>query len=203
MSRNIYVLRHGETQFNAEQRLQGHCNSPLTTRGLQQAFNAGQALNRQLGRERYKVFCSSLGRALETARIVCEQLGYSTAELYPDDRLKEFNLGQWEQRTIPEIMAEQPELAHRNDWYLQAPESEPYELVRGRLLDWLEEQAHPESEDLVIISHGLTGAVLRGILLDLSYDEVWQQDIPQDALYRIRAGRVERIDCNQPVVSPV
>ncbi|WP_286240044.1 histidine phosphatase family protein [Neptuniibacter halophilus] len=198
MSRTFYVLRHGETRFNAEQRLQGHCNSELTHRGQQQAQQVGQTLRQHLGNRPYQVFCSSLGRAVQTAEIVCEQIGYPRIALHQDQRLMEFNLGQWEQRTIPGIMAEQPELKQRSDWYLHAPDSEPYELVRSRLLQWLEEQDQDAASDLVIITHGLTGAVLRGILRDLSYAEVWQQDIPQDAFYRIRDGQAERIDCLLP-----
>lgn len=46
-----------------------------------------------------------------------------------------------------------------------------------------------------MVSHGLTGIVLRGMLLGLDYQQVWQQDLPQDAFFKIEKGQVERIDC--------
>lgn len=197
MAQTFYVIRHGETQFNAEQRLQGHCNSPLTARGQQQAKNVGLHLKHHLADQPFHFYCSSLGRAVETAHLIGQQLTASamTPATTPtqDDRLKEFNLGEWEQRTIPSLIKEQPNLLERADWYLQAPACEAYIAVQRRLLDWL--STLPKAGNIVVVTHGLTGTVLRGLLLDLSYDAVWQQAIPQDAFFKIVDGQVTRIDC--------
>lgn len=193
MARRIFVLRHGETRFNSERKLQGHCNSPLTEKGVMQAKNYGQGLRDYLSVGDIEVHSSPLGRAVQTARLVCEVLGYPTQLIVEDDRLKEFNLGDWEQRTIPSLVTENPDLLEQNDWYLQAPNSETYESVKRRLQSWLVDTS--SDKDIVVISHGLTGVVLRGLLLGLDYEDVWQQDLPQDAFFIIENNKVQRVNC--------
>ncbi len=65
MSRLIYLLRHGQTRFNAEQRLQGRCNSELTDKGEAQAIAMGRRLAAELADPaRWTVYASPLGRAV-------------------------------------------------------------------------------------------------------------------------------------------
>ncbi|WP_028022659.1 histidine phosphatase family protein [Enterovibrio calviensis] len=200
MSSRIFVLRHGETEFNAEKKLQGHCNSPLTEKGTAQAQSVGAVLKAYLQGSHVSVYSSSLGRALQTAHIVCEEIGYPSSEIIEEPRLKEFSLGDWEQRSIPSLVSENPYLLEKSDWYLSAPNAETYDDVKARLNAWLSEL--PEGEDVVVVSHGLTGIVLRGVLLGLTYEEVWQQDLPQDAFFIVEKGSVTRVNCTvaQPIV---
>ncbi|HCE2452161.1 TPA: histidine phosphatase family protein [Vibrio parahaemolyticus] len=192
MTRRIFVLRHGETEFNADKKLQGHCNSSLTSKGCDQARRVGTTLKQYVENRPFRVYSSTLGRALQTSQIVCEELNYSYENLNKEPRLKEFSLGEWEQRTIPSLEQEIPNLLAQNDWYLQAPNCETYESVRERLSSWLSDVAH--DEDIVVVSHGLTGIVLRGLLLGMDYTQVWQQDLPQDAFFIIEDGRITRVN---------
>lgn len=193
MTRRIFVLRHGETEFNADKKLQGHCNSSLTSKGCDQARRVGTMLKQYVENRPFRVYSSTLGRALQTSQIVCEELNYSYENLNKEPRLKEFSLGEWEQRTIPSLEQEVPNLLAQNDWYLQAPNCETYESVRERLSSWLSDVAH--DEDIVVVSHGLTGIVLRGLLLGMDYTQVWLQDLPQDAFFIIEDGRITRVNC--------
>ncbi|MCC3820422.1 histidine phosphatase family protein [Vibrio parahaemolyticus] len=193
MTRRIFVLRHGETEFNSDKKLQGHCNSSLTSKGSDQARRVGTTLKQYVENRPFRVYSSTLGRALQTSQIVCEELNYSYENLNKEPRLKEFSLGEWEQRTIPSLEQEIPNLLAQNDWYLQAPNCETYESVRERLSSWLSDVAH--DEDIVVVSHGLTGIVLRGLLLGMDYTQVWQQDLPQDAFFIIEDGRITRVNC--------
>ncbi|EGR0767828.1 histidine phosphatase family protein [Vibrio parahaemolyticus] len=193
MTRRIFVLRHGETEFNADKKLQGHCNSSLTSKGSDQARRVGTTLKQYVENRPFRVYSSTLGRALQTSQIVCEELNYSYENLNKEPRLKEFSLGEWEQRTIPSLEQEIPNLLAQNDWYLQAPNCETYESVRERLSSWLSDVAH--DEDIVVVSHGLTGIVLRGLLLGMDYTQLWQQDLPQDAFFIIEDGRITRVNC--------
>ncbi|ARC17398.1 histidine phosphatase family protein [Vibrio parahaemolyticus] len=193
MTRRIFVLRHGETEFNADKKLQGHCNSSLTSKGSDQARRVGTTLKQYVENRLFRVYSSTLGRALQTSQIVCEELNYSYENLNKEPRLKEFSLGEWEQRTIPSLEQEIPNLLAQNDWYLQAPNCETYESVRERLSSWLSDVAH--DEDIVVVSHGLTGIVLRGLLLGMDYTQVWQQDLPQDAFFIIEDSRITRVNC--------
>ncbi len=193
MTKKIYVIRHGETVFNSERKLQGHCNSPLTNKGEAQARSVGAELKKHLSGQNYQVYCSSLGRAVQTANIVCEAINFPQLDLLQDDRLKEFSLGAWEQQTISDLVENNPNLLDQRDWYLQAPDCEPYESVRNRLLSWLSEL--PDEQDVVVVSHGLTGIVLRGILQNYTYQDVWLQDLPQDAFFIVENGVAERVNC--------
>lgn len=174
-------------------KLQGHCNSSLTSKGCDQARRVGTTLKQYVENRPFRVYSSTLGRALQTSQIVCEELNYSYENLNKEPRLKEFSLGEWEQRTIPSLEQEVPNLLAQNDWYLQAPNCETYESVRERLSSWLSDVTH--DEDIVVVSHGLTGIVLRGLLLGMDYTQVWQQDLPQDAFFIIEDGRITRVNC--------
>ena len=83
MGKTLYLMRHGETMFNEQQRIQGWCDSPLTERGREQARAAGRILA-----ERGVVFdhavCSTAERASDTLELVLETMGQSL----PYERMK-------------------------------------------------------------------------------------------------------------------
>lgn len=194
LGKKIYLLRHGQTQFNVEQRLQGHCNSALTALGVAQAKAMGQSLKARIEPQQWQVVCSPLSRARRTAELVSDELGLPYDAIIEDERLQEAFLGDWEQLVAPEVKAQHPYLKTMPDWYLQGPNAESYEHIRQRLSQWLAEPTLPEQ--LIVVSHGLTGTVLRGVLTDMTYQQVWAQDRPQDAYFYIENGVIERIECS-------
>ncbi|MFB2863272.1 histidine phosphatase family protein [Aeromonas sp. MdU4] len=195
MSRLIYLLRHGQTAYNAELRLQGRCNSDLTEKGEAQAIAMGVRLRDELDEPvRWTVYASPLGRARQTALLVCEQLGLAVDRIVWDDRLMELGMGEWESRQLPELRAAHPELdTGKGDWYLQAPGAESFESIQRRAQQWLLDPAI--SGRAIVISHGLLGAMLRGVYADLDYAAVWAQELPQDAFYKLQDGHITRIAC--------
>lgn len=103
--KKLYLLRHGQTQFNAEKRLQGHCNSALTEKGKQQATAVGCSLAKEIeDTSGWVIYSSPLGRTMETATIVAKQLGMDPNDIHQDARLMEYNLGDWEQQEIPQLV---------------------------------------------------------------------------------------------------
>ncbi|WDO00939.1 phosphoglycerate mutase family protein [Aeromonas allosaccharophila] len=195
MSRLIYLLRHGQTRFNAEQRLQGRCNSDLTDKGEAQAIAMGRRLADELvDPARWTVYASPLGRARQTALLVCEQLGLAADRIVWDDRLMELGMGEWESCQIPALRLAHPELdTGKGDWYLQAPGAESFESIQRRAHQWLQDPAL--AERAIVISHGLLGAMLRGVYADLDYEATWAQELPQDAFYKLLDGHITRIAC--------
>jgi len=194
MPKEIFILRHGQTEYNAAGRLQGHCNSPLTDLGRAQAGAYGKVLaNWPAGTAGFQLLSSPLGRAMETASLVAAELGLTDGAIIRESRLMEAGLGEWEMARIADIHAAQPMLAGRNDWYLQAPGAESLSTIRARLQDWLQDPATPER--VIMVSHGITTVVLRGLLLGLDDSAMWRQDKPQDAFYRYSQGIIERIPC--------
>ena len=103
---NIYLIRHGETAWNADNnRYCGRTDIPLTEKGLKQA----EALRQQLRSITWDgVFSSPLQRAYTTAQIT------SGTTVVKDDRLIEADFGLWEQKTKEEFLAENAKLWH--DW---------------------------------------------------------------------------------------
>lgn len=195
MSRTIYLLRHGQTVFNAEKRLQGHCDSPLTEQGEAQALAMGATLRALLDcPEEWAVYVSPLGRAQQTARLVCRQLGLPAECIRTDRRLMELGLGEWETRRIPELLEICPALAAGEpDWYTRAPGAESFAGIAGRLDEWLRDNSVPQR--VIVVAHGLSGAVMRGIYAGMEYAALWRQDLPQDAFFRLQDGRIARIAC--------
>ena len=137
----IYVLRHGQTEWNRDGRFQGRMNSPLTDLGQTQAAAQGEILRAQdvVGRG-LPVFSSPQGRAQQTADIVCGVLGCGHT---PDARLCEIAFGEWESLTYDEIAKGWPE--HTNnadtdifDGHFNAPGGEAYEVVRARVEAFLD-----------------------------------------------------------------
>ncbi|MGX3020677.1 histidine phosphatase family protein [Ursidibacter sp. B-7004-1] len=97
----LILLRHGETLWNKEHRLQGHQNSPLSERGISQAKAIKPIIDKLSPQY---VISSDLGRALQTAEII----GYPNA--ITDKNLRELAMGEWEGRRKEEIISENPTL---------------------------------------------------------------------------------------------
>jgi probable phosphoglycerate mutase len=104
MPQTIYLVRHGETVWNREGRVQGHLDSPLTTRGLVQARRAGDTLRGLIDDpQEYTLLTSPLGRARQTAAIVAEIVGWGSGACRQDPELREMSWGEWEGLTTEEI----------------------------------------------------------------------------------------------------
>ncbi len=195
MARTIYLLRHGQTRYNAELRLQGRCNSDLTARGEAQALAMGARLAELLAEPAsWILYASPLGRARQTAERVCQQLGLDKERIVWDERLVELGMGEWESRRVPELLAAHPELdLEEPDWYLQAPNGESFQSIQCRAQAWLQDEGI--AKQAIVVSHGLFGAMLRGSYADLDYITTWTQELPQDAFFKLSGGRIERISC--------
>jgi broad specificity phosphatase PhoE len=146
------LVRHGETDWNREQRFQGHADQPLNELGREQA----RALADELAGEQVDaVYSSDLRRAHETAEIVAERLG---VPVVTDPALREIDVGEWQGLTWPEIEARYPEGVR--DWHEKGygwTEGETYEQLGERVVGRLRElaAAHPD-QTLVVVAHGGT-----------------------------------------------
>ena len=132
----LFVIRHGETVFNAENRFQGHCDSRLTETGRRQVSSLGP----RMARMAFDTLISSdLGRAQETASIISKYTGHS---VQTDSRLRERHYGVLEGLTLPEINAGYADVMERldaNDPEYVIPEGESHRQHYQRNLAAIEE----------------------------------------------------------------
>lgn len=189
----IYLVRHGQTTFNAEGRLQGHVDSPLTELGQAQARQAGAALARLTdGGAGWRIISSPLGRARDTAEAIRQALGAPAIET--DDRLIELSWGEWDGRLRAEMRATNPEAFGTSGWSFRVPTGEPFEAVAARMRGWLADLPPEPERRIIAVSHGVAGRVLRGVYADLDRETTVAQAVPQDATFRLMGGAIERID---------
>jgi probable phosphoglycerate mutase len=193
----LYLLRHGETAWNLDRRMQGSKDSALTERGRAQAAAMGRALAAELARDPGPtVFLRSpLGRTRETALIVGHELGLGPADWRDDPRLAELGYGTWEGSTGAEIEAGYP--GAMAQWRADPegfcpPGGETHLELRHRSAAVLADIIASGTRT-VIVSHGVSGAVMRGLHLGLDARAMFVLEKPQDAFFRLLDGREERI----------
>ena len=190
----IYLVRHGQTEFNREGRLQGSLDSPLTALGEAQARAIGRRLA-ELTSADTAIISSPQGRARRTAALLRESGGFS-AEIELDPRLAEVSLGGWDGLTRTQIADADPGFSFEPpppDWYFRSPDGESYADVATRVGDWVETfRRHPS--DLIVVSHGVAGRVLRGIYAGTPVEEALRFPVPQDAIFQLHQERIERLD---------
>lgn len=162
---DIYLIRHGQTEWNSEGRLQGQQDSSLSSAGELQARSVGLRLSRLAVR---RVVCSDLGRTRATAAHVIDALHIGQAEAATDWR--ERHLGVLQGRRVSQLCPEHAEV-HRlcrtgpPDYRPEGGESRVEVQRRG--LSALRELAHgaKPGEGICIVSHGgILGVVLSGLL---------------------------------------
>ncbi|AJY48122.1 histidine phosphatase family protein [Martelella endophytica] len=184
----IYVIRHGETDWNAARRLQGQKDIPLNEKGRGQAAANGAALSEFLGQEAraFDFVASPLSRTRETMERARAAMGL-TPELYrTDDRLRELSFGDWEGRTLDEVGRFSPELLEEREkdkWAFVPPgdDAESYEILSWRIGAWLKDVVGPT----VCVCHGGVIRSLFRIVGDVSPEEAAERPIPQDNILRL------------------
>lgn len=193
---DIYLFRHGETHWNRQKRIQGHGDSPLTLKGVEQARAYGRTLAGLLDDPaQWRLICSPLPRCVQTAAILCEVSGLDFARIEMDNRLKEISTGHWMGRLKSEMHPDDLAGSGTNSWFFRCPGGETYDHFAARLGSWLSDRQ--PGEKLVVVSHGVAGRVLRGLHLGMDPDEALSRgESPQDAFFHLSPGSIKRIGCN-------
>ncbi|MDY0881827.1 histidine phosphatase family protein [Dongia soli] len=195
MSADIYLLRHGETEWSQDGRLQGQLDSPLTDSGRRQARQLGALLTAHLAGGELRPGCqvSPLGRAQETANLIrAEAQGLLAPEQITEPRLSEIGFGDWEGLTFDEIEADWADLIDQYDdlgWLFDAPNGEGYERALARIRSWLDDQSGP----VIAISHGLTSQLICCAYLGEPRSAVAGFTVEHGVIYRLRDGEIETI----------
>ena len=165
----LFFLRHGETSWNVEGRLQGQRDIPLNPKGIDQASAAGRIVRRFLGADAnaaladLEFHASPLERTRQTMQLARKAMGLPPKPYAMDDRLKEISFGDWEGCTWREIKARDPARADaraRDKWGYAPPGGESYLMLAERLSSWLESL----TSDALAVSHGGVARALMVLL---------------------------------------
>lgn len=152
----LYFVRHGETQYNVEKRMQGFCDSPLTERGIVQAKSVGKGLS---DISFVAAYSSDSQRVQDTAKYA---IGDRNIPLVIDKRLKEMNFGVLEallEEEIPTLYGDILDKLFSLDVNASAPEGETYAQLFTRTEQAVKEivEKHAsEGGNILIFSHGVT-----------------------------------------------
>ena len=184
----LVFLRHGETDWNVEGRLQGQHDVPINANGRGQAKRNGEKVAREVPEAlAFEFVASPLIRARETMEIARQAMGLDPAGYRVDDRLKELTFGAWEgftYRDIARVNAGWVAQRQADKWLFQPPGGESYQMLSVRILAWLETVDRP----LVVVSHGGVGRVLRAHLLKLDPLRTVIEDFPHEHVFLWRDG---------------
>lgn len=183
-------IRHGQTDFNAEGRLQGQLDIPLNAVGREQAERNGRMLGEFLQGEDadgWDWIASPLGRTRETMEIVRRAAGLDPAAYRTDPVLRELTFGTWEGFTIDEMRVRDPALValrKRDKWHFVPPEGESYEMLSERIGGFLAALTRPT----IAVAHGGVLRVLQRRLLGMATDDAPSAGVPQDRLWLYEDG---------------
>ena len=192
----IYYIRHGETEWNADGRLQGGQDIPLNDLGRTQAAQAGGILAGLFARDgrneqSLPFVASPLGRARSTMELVRGALRLPPYDYAIDDRLREIGYGHWEGSTLSQMQASDPDIFAARQvekWTVAPPGGETYASVQLRMRDWYDSLL----ADTVAVAHGGTARALMVALGVETPDSAADLTIEQGAVYVFGDGGLEK-----------
>jgi len=189
MTGAIIFIRHGETDWNRQARLQGQQDIALNALGRRQAARNGRILPLLLGGGEWRFIASPLIRATDTMTIALGAAGMTGRSFDTDDRLKEISFGRWEGLTLAEVAEKDADGAQKREadkWGYVPPGGESYADLSKRIGGWLADQDGPA----VVAGHGGVLRVLRHRLGGVAAARAPLLYVPQDRIFVFSRGRV-------------
>ena len=180
MTNTIYIVRHGQTEWNLLGKTQGHGNSDLTPKGIEQAELLADSMTK------YPIdyiYSSDLGRAYQTAEIIGNKLNI---EVEKTEALREMNFGTWEGRIIKDIIEEDPELYKmwRNEPHLaKIPQGETLSQIKERTDAFIKEiNEKYAGKHIVLVTHSLCARIMLLSFLDSDVKNIYRINQANTAL---------------------
>ena len=189
----VYFVRHGQTDWNAEHRLQGQADVALNALGRSQASRNGRKLAELIADPAdFDFVASPLGRTRETMELVRVAMGLEPQGYRTDPRLMEVHFGDWQGHTLAELDQLTPgATAARtlDKWHFVPPgaHGESYAMLYGRTKPWFGELLRPT----VCVTHGGIFRVLFRMAGHKPEKEAAALDVAQDRVLRSEAGKLE------------
>ena len=189
----VYFVRHGQTDWNAEHRLQGQADVPLNALGRAQAERNGRRLAELIADPaRFDFVASPLGRTRETMELMRAAMGLEPQAYRTDARLIEVHFGDWQGHTLAELDQLTPgATAARalDKWHFVPPGTygESYAMLYARTKPWFGELNQPT----VCVTHGGIFRVLFRMAGHKPEKEAAALDVAQDRVLRFENGKLE------------
>jgi broad specificity phosphatase PhoE len=180
--KRLFFMRHGETEWNATARMQGQSDSPLSARGVEQS-EANARLLATLDIE--ALYSSPLNRARRSAEIVGRHLNLPVRY---DDRIKEWNCGDWTGYLYDEVKAkwvDEWDAFEADHFHYRGPNCENYPDMIERSAPFVAELLEHPAGNIAVVSHGIIGRVMVSTLLGLDSRATLAFRQPNDVLYRV------------------
>lgn len=177
----IYFTRHGETEWNKEDIIQGQLDSPLTEKGIEM----GKSLREKSKDIHFdKIYSSDLKRALDTAKLIA-----GDREIIETPLLREINVGNWSGRKISDVKIEDSKLY--NDYFnnpekYEREDGESIKDLLERVEKFFEEAIYPEEdENILIVAHGVTIVAMFDIMEKIPVKDFWSNRVRRNGEFNI------------------
>jgi probable phosphoglycerate mutase len=187
-----YFVRHGQTDWNAEGRLQGQAETDLNEVGRRQADRNGAHLAKLIAApETFDFVASPMRRTRRTMERLRAAMGLDPQAYRTDRSLIEMSFGDWQGSTLAELEQRKPGCTAGRDadkWNFLPPGAgaESYRMLADRVRPWFEALARPT----VCVTHG---GILRALFFltgSMTEEEAGVTSVPQDRILELRDGRL-------------
>lgn len=178
----LYLMRHGQTRWNAIGRLQGALDSPLTPLGINQAQRQATLLNGIGG----ICLSSPQGRAVQTAAIAFRGRAWTI-----EPRLSEIDIGIFAGCQSADLRKRFPQIftGAALDWYDHCPEGEGLDALRVRCTEFLASI----DQTAIIVTHGVTMAMLLAVAMGTKLANVGDNHMQQGCIYRLTSRTIDQL----------
>jgi len=186
----LWFIRHGETGWNRERRIQGQTDIPLNQTGHAQAAAVARTLaGLHDCLDNFDLHVSPLQRPRQTMQHIIDTYSLNWADIAIDDRLIELDFGELEGARWPELNARglDPEKDPEGYHAFRPHGGESYADATARVHDWLKSLTRPT----IAVGHGGISRIVRGLALNLPIAEIPGLHNPQWKFYRLKDGKIE------------
>ncbi len=168
----IYLVRHGQTDYNLKNLFQGITDNPLNETGIKQAEELAQMLKEV---KFDVIFSSPLRRALQTAEIIRRE-NTGNPPIIVDERLREIDMGEWEGKHAPTIKENYRELFEeiwKDPFKFNPPGGERFRDMVERLRSFLNDLKSSDYENVLIVAHQIVNSALRTLIEGKDWRGFW------------------------------
>ncbi|MER8545516.1 histidine phosphatase family protein [Mesorhizobium sp. M0684] len=189
----VYIVRHGQTAWNAEARLQGQADTDLNELGREQASRNGRRLAELIDKpEDFDFVASPMRRTRETMERLRAAMKLDPHAYRTEPLLVELSFGDWQGFTFAELEANNPGSTRRrrlDKWNFQPPGegAESYQMLFERVKPWFDAL----DRQTVCVTHGGIMRVMFRLVLGMSEQDAVSMEVPQDRVLRLDGRRLE------------